>query len=118
MDALALTFDDGPDEWTTPVLLDVLAECEARATFFVIAPRAAAHPPLIERMLAEGHCVGLHCDRHVRHSQRDRSWLEADTDRALSRLRPLGVSPQSVADHLGVTWRRGPNASRRHTGCN
>lgn len=93
MDALALTFDDGPDEWTTPVLLDALAECEARATFFVIAPRAAAHPALIERMLAEGHCVGLHCDRHVRHSERDCSWLEADTDRALSRLRPLGVSP-------------------------
>lgn len=93
MDTLALTFDDGPDERTTPVLLETLGECAARATFFVIAPRAAAHPELIERMLAEGHCVGLHCDRHVRHSQRDRSWLEADTERAQSRLRALGVSP-------------------------
>jgi peptidoglycan-N-acetylglucosamine deacetylase len=93
METLALTFDDGPDERTTPVLLEALGECKAGATFFVIAPRAAAYPGLIERMLTEGHSVGLHCDRHVRHSQRDRSWLEVDTDRALSRLRTLGVSP-------------------------
>ena len=36
---------------------------------------------------------GCTATRHIRHSQRDRSWLEADTDRALSRLRPLGVAP-------------------------
>ena len=60
-------------------------------------------------MLAEGHGVGLHCDRHVRHSQRDRAWLEADTDRALSRLRPLGVSPSLWRTPWGDTapWTEG-----------
>ncbi len=93
MKQIALTFDDGPDGTFTPRLLDVLADAGARATFFPIAPRAAEHPRLIERMLADGHAVGLHCNEHVRHSARDADWLRRDTGRALARLRELGVRP-------------------------
>lgn len=93
MSGLAITFDDGPDGRWTPVLLERLAAHAARATFFVVGPRAAAHPQLVRRMLAHGHAVGLHCDVHVRHSQRDRAWLEADTERALARLERIGVRP-------------------------
>jgi peptidoglycan-N-acetylglucosamine deacetylase len=93
VEPLALTFDDGPDERGTPALLDALARLDARATFFVIAERAARYPELVERMVAEGHRVGLHCDAHVRHSERDREWLEGDTERALTRLAALGVTP-------------------------
>jgi peptidoglycan-N-acetylglucosamine deacetylase len=95
--ALALTFDDGPDCRYTPMLLDVLRDGGATATFFVIAPRAAAEPELIERMLREGHAVGLHCDQHVRQSSRDKAWCARDADVALERLRELGVEP--------VLWR-------------
>lgn len=93
MSGLAITFDDGPDERWTAVLLERLAAHAARATFFVVGPRAAEHPRLIRRMLAHGHAVGLHCDAHVRHSRRDRAWLEADTERALARLARIGVRP-------------------------
>lgn len=91
--ALALTFDDGPDpDWTDRVL-DRLAQRGARASFFPMAARAAAAPRLIERMLEEGHTVGLHCLEHVRHSDRDEAWLRRDTAGALSRLTSLGVEP-------------------------
>ncbi len=73
--SLALTFDDGPDPDWTPRLLDVLAGARARATFFPIAGRAAAQPQLIARMIDEGHGIGLHCDAHIRHSVRSRTWL-------------------------------------------
>ncbi|GBF06562.1 polysaccharide deacetylase [Deinococcus aerius] len=63
--ALALTFDDGPDPDTTPAVLDALREVGGRATFFVLAERAEAHPDLIGRMLAEGHEVEAHADRHL-----------------------------------------------------
>ncbi|WP_051935401.1 polysaccharide deacetylase family protein [Deinococcus sp. YIM 77859] len=63
--ALALTFDDGPDPATTPAVLDALQEAGARATFFVIAGRAEAHPELIRRMLEAGHGVEAHAARHV-----------------------------------------------------
>ena len=52
-DALALTFDDGPDPLWTPRVFDALADAEAKATFFVIAGRAA-HQQLLGRMLREG----------------------------------------------------------------
>jgi peptidoglycan-N-acetylglucosamine deacetylase len=91
--ALALTFDDGPDAACTPRLLDMLGDAGARATFFPIAPRAQAHPELVARMLAEGHTVSLHCDEHVRHTERDLEWGRRDTERALARLRRLGAEP-------------------------
>lgn len=91
MEALAITFDDGPDPVWTPRLLDLLRELQARATFFPIAPRAAAHPELIARMLDEGHTVGLHCHEHVRHSERDVEWLRRDTEEGLGALAALGV---------------------------
>lgn len=94
MSALALTFDDGPDPRRTGELLDLLHEAGARATFFLIAPRAESEPDLIARMLADGHTVGVHCDEHVRHSWRDADWAARDTDRALIRLRGLGAEPR------------------------
>jgi len=88
-----LTFDDGPDPVWTPRLLDVLADGGAQATFFPIAPRAAAYPDVVARIRAEGHEIGLHCDEHVRHSTQTEAWLIADTERALERLAGLGVVP-------------------------
>ena len=63
---LALTFDDGPDPTSTSLVLDVLKARGHRATFFVLGMRAAAHPDLIERMVAEGHSVGIHSYDHYR----------------------------------------------------
>ena len=93
MQKLALTFDDGPDPVHTPRLLDLLAQAGATATFFPIAPRAAAQREIVARLRDEGHAVGLHCDAHVRHRSRDRAWCERDTDLALTRLRELRVRP-------------------------
>jgi peptidoglycan-N-acetylglucosamine deacetylase len=91
--AIALTFDDGPDPLWTPRLLNLLRALDIGATFFPIARRAAAEPALIESMREDGHVVGLHCDEHVRHTERDLTWLRKDTRRALERLRGLGVTP-------------------------
>lgn len=63
---VALTFDDGPSPASTPLVLDVLRERGARATFFVIGRRALEQPELIARMVREGHVVGLHGMDHHR----------------------------------------------------
>lgn len=93
MPALALTFDDGPDPVWTPRLLDLLKGIGARATFFPIAARAEEQPAIVQRAQTEGHAIGLHCDEHIRHSDRDARWLERDTDTALQRLAGVGVTP-------------------------
>lgn len=56
-----LTFDDGPNPAATPQLLDVLAENNVRATFFLIDRHLTDDTaPIVRRMFHEGHAVGLH----------------------------------------------------------
>ncbi|HTP19526.1 MAG TPA: polysaccharide deacetylase family protein [Solirubrobacteraceae bacterium] len=103
MAMLALTFDDGPDPEWTPRLLDVLRDAGAVATFFPIASRAAAHPCVISRILADGHEVGLHCEDHARHSRRSIEWGRRDTARALRLLGSVGVRPTLWRTPWGAT---------------
>jgi len=56
----ALTFDDGPHPTVTPCILDVLAEHEAHATFFLIAERIPGNEELVRRLVREGHELGNH----------------------------------------------------------
>jgi peptidoglycan/xylan/chitin deacetylase (PgdA/CDA1 family) len=60
---IALTFDDGPGEWTEPIL-DILAAHSAHATFFVIGSNAKHRPDVIRRMDTEGHEIGNHTWSH------------------------------------------------------
>ncbi|MDQ0585061.1 glycosyltransferase [Streptomyces rishiriensis] len=61
---LVLTFDDGPDPVWTPQVLDVLKEHHAHAVFFVTGTMASRYPELVQRMVDEGHEVGLHTFNH------------------------------------------------------
>lgn len=61
---IILTFDDGPTPGVTEKVLDVLKENNVKATFFMIAEKAQAHPELVKRVLDEGHIVGNHSLSH------------------------------------------------------
>ncbi len=56
-----LTFDDGPNEGTTNVILDILKEEGVKATFFV-TNRGPDY--LIKREYDEGHTIALHTATH------------------------------------------------------
>jgi peptidoglycan/xylan/chitin deacetylase (PgdA/CDA1 family) len=56
-----LTFDDGPNPTATPQLLDELASNGVHATFFLIERHVTAETaPIVQRIAAEGHRIGLH----------------------------------------------------------
>lgn len=63
---VALTFDDGPDPQSTPQILDLLDEADAKATFFVIGRKAEEHPELLAEISERGHAVGVHSYAHAR----------------------------------------------------
>jgi peptidoglycan/xylan/chitin deacetylase (PgdA/CDA1 family) len=63
--ALYLTFDDGPHPTITPVVLDLLADFNAKATFFCIGDRVKRYPDIMKRIVAEGHSIGNHTQHHV-----------------------------------------------------
>jgi polysaccharide deacetylase family protein (PEP-CTERM system associated) len=56
----------GRTDETTRWLLDVLAEKNARATFFVVGPLAKSHPALVRKMVEAGHEVASHSWAHRR----------------------------------------------------
>ncbi|NEA34386.1 glycosyltransferase [Streptomyces sp. SID13031] len=62
---IALTFDDGPDPVWTPLILDLLQQHDAKATFFVVGVQVVDNQELTRRINAEGHQLGLHTFTHA-----------------------------------------------------
>jgi peptidoglycan/xylan/chitin deacetylase (PgdA/CDA1 family) len=63
---VAITVDDGPHYKTTPEILMVLKEKQAKATFFVLGKNAEAHPEIVAQTVAEGHEIASHAYSHRR----------------------------------------------------
>jgi len=61
---VALTFDDGPHSQVTPLVLDVLARYDVKATFFCVGKQAENYPELIRRTHSEGHLLANHSYEH------------------------------------------------------
>ena len=87
-----LTFDDGPSETVTPVVLDTLKKENIKATFFLLGSRVELNPELVKREYNEGHYLASHGYSHV-YSQ-------------------IYASPQSVIDE----YNRSVNAIRNAIG--
>ena len=58
-----LTIDDGPSP-ETGAILDLLDQHQAKATFFLVAERAATYPELTREILRRGHDIGNHSCSH------------------------------------------------------
>ena len=61
---VALTFDDGPHAVYTDMLLDILEENHAVATFFEVGRNVAACPDPLQRMVELGCEIGSHSYAH------------------------------------------------------
>jgi len=62
---VTLTFDDGPHPVYTPQILDILAEYQVTATFFVVGSHVEKYPEIVERIYREGHEIGNHTYNHI-----------------------------------------------------
>ncbi|APG60442.1 polysaccharide deacetylase family protein [Christiangramia salexigens] len=60
-----LTFDDGPVPEVTPWVLDLLAQYDAKATFFCIGENISKSPEIFKRIITEGHQIGNHTYNHL-----------------------------------------------------
>jgi peptidoglycan/xylan/chitin deacetylase (PgdA/CDA1 family) len=92
--AIALTFDDGPNEPYTSQILDILSSYGVKATFFVVGENVEYYPDVARRIVAEGHVLGNHSYTH-------RAFTEFDVpdyselDRAQSVIyQTTGVKPR------------------------
>lgn len=61
---IALTFDDGPFEELTPMILEILGRYGIKATFFISTYRLRFNTSLIDDIVAAGHSVQTHGHEH------------------------------------------------------
>lgn len=61
---IALTFDDGPNPYATPQVIDILRRYNVRASFFLIGKWVEKYPEFVKSLLANGHLVGNHTYSH------------------------------------------------------
>lgn len=115
-----LTFDDGPEPHITPIILNLLEQYQAKATFFNIGYKNELYPELLKEIINQGHRIGNHTYSHLNGlSVNTKQYLE-DVERCrqtyeTNLLRPaFGASSISQVLKLKkqykiVLWNKGSN---------
>jgi len=100
--AVALTFDDGPSP-DTEGILDVLAEHNLSATFFMVGREVESFPGIAQRVFAEGHEVGNHSYSHPHYLFQRSSETRDQVRRAQDVIaETIGVRPTLARPPFGV----------------
>jgi peptidoglycan/xylan/chitin deacetylase (PgdA/CDA1 family) len=102
---IALTYDDGPNDIITERLLDVLAQSNVRATFFLIGRYVGQRPQIARAVASAGHLIGNHSMTHP--------WLAWQSS---ARIRQELTDCNAILeDTLGIPIRyfRAPHGARR-----
>lgn len=101
---VALTFDDGPDPVTTPLILALLKKQKTSAAFFVIGEKAQRHPELMREILSCGHAVGNHSYSHdVLLMLRSRRTLASEIRTAQQAMSAFDIRPLVFRPPAGIT---------------
>jgi peptidoglycan/xylan/chitin deacetylase (PgdA/CDA1 family) len=114
--AVAITFDDGPGPEGTPSVLEVLDRERVSATFFLVGEQVRRSPTLAAEIVAAGHTVQLHGDRHRNQLRLTPGQIRDDLRRgaeaieqATGRVTPFYRPPYGIFSALGL---RAVNHSR------
>jgi peptidoglycan/xylan/chitin deacetylase (PgdA/CDA1 family) len=105
-DTVALTFDDGPHPHGTPAVLEILRAAGARATFFLVGEQVRRAPALAGEIVAAGHTIALHCDRHRNLLRLPPGAVRTDLERAAEAIHAAsGIVPTLHRAPYGIySW--------------
>jgi len=100
--AVALTFDDGPNEPYTSQVLDVLDHYGIKGTFFEVGTNVELYPQATERIAAEGHVLANHSYDHSRLATAvDLGYGEVDRAQAVFKA-VVGLEPVLFRPPAGI----------------
>lgn len=102
--AVALTFDDGPNPRATSAILDVLRQESASATFFLLGKHVERWPDLARRVREDGHVLGNHGYHHQKLHRRGPAYVRLDI--------ALGASAIETATGVRPRFFRAPHGFR------
>jgi peptidoglycan-N-acetylglucosamine deacetylase len=113
-DGVAITFDDGPHPQGTPLVLEILRDAGAPATFFLAGEQVARRPALAAEIVAAGHRVELHCHRHRNQLRLTPARLLEDAERARAAIgEATGEEVHDYRPPYGIFSASGLRAVRR-----
>jgi peptidoglycan/xylan/chitin deacetylase (PgdA/CDA1 family) len=102
--AIALTFDDGPSE-STPALLELLAEYNIKATFFMCGANVRRLNAIAREVAAAGHEIGNHSDSHAPMYFKSPEFIFREVALAQETIvRVTRVTPRFFRAPYGVRW--------------
>lgn len=93
--AVAITFDDGPSEWT-PAILDTLKSENVKATFFLLGQNIERYPSIAKRIEVEGHQIGYHGYAHTKFHFKNSTFIRADLDLCVATFERAGLSAKKL----------------------
>jgi peptidoglycan/xylan/chitin deacetylase (PgdA/CDA1 family) len=109
-----LTFDDGPHAQGTPAVLAALERAGAHATFFLVGEQVRREPSLAAEIVAAGHGVELHGDRHRNQLRLAPGAVAADLRRGAAAIaEATGRSPGLYRPPYGIFSAAGLGVVRR-----
>lgn len=88
---LALSFDDGPNPLTTPLILRTLERKHVRASFFVVGSRVAGNEAILRRMYRDGNDIGNHSWSHPNFTTLSQKQITSQIDRTERVVAAAGV---------------------------
>jgi peptidoglycan/xylan/chitin deacetylase (PgdA/CDA1 family) len=101
---IALTFDDGPSQ-STPALLEVLAEHQIPATFFMCGRNVRRFPDIARDVLNAGHDLGNHTESHGYLHFHSPDHIYRELAMAQQSIRTVtGCRPRWFRPPFGVRW--------------
>ena len=104
---VAMTFDDGPHPSHTPRLLDILAERNIKATFYVVGTNAREYPHIIRRMINEGHEIGNHTRTHPDLTRMSDSQVRSELNSCRDAIiEAAGIPPHTMRPPYGAITSR------------
>jgi peptidoglycan/xylan/chitin deacetylase (PgdA/CDA1 family) len=102
--SIALTFDDGPSE-STPALLELLAEYDAKATFFMCGHNVRRYREIAKEVSAAGHEIGNHTDSHAALYFKSPEFIYRELALAQQSIHQITkVTPTFFRPPYGVRW--------------
>lgn len=112
---VALTVDDGPHYKTTPQMLAVLREKQAKVTLFILGENAEKHPEILAQAVADGHEIGSHAYSHKLLNRMSSAEYDAELDRAEKIITAVAPKP-TVFRPPGGAYNDGVLAAARSRG--
>lgn len=88
---LALTFDDGPNADSTPIILSALEKAQVHASFFVLGYKVAPSAAILQRIHADGSDIGNHSWTHPDFTKIPAAQVQQQVDMTQAAIAAIGV---------------------------